>query len=118
MSVTASCTSHLVFSDDQESELIFASGPLEDSPYAQEITTLAMGDNSISVPDVDGITVHGLAIVPPAANDAAITLKGNAADVGIALNANFVSVIQFGTPPAAVILSVTEDIVGVRLVWF
>lgn len=118
MSVTASSTSHLVFSEDQESELIYASGPLEDSPYSQEVTTLAIGDNTISVPDVDGITVHGLAIVPPTANDEEITLKGNAADVGIALSANFVSVIHFGTPPVSVILNVAAEVVGVRLVWF
>jgi hypothetical protein len=118
MSVTASCTSYLVFSDDQESELVYASGPLEDSPYAQEVVTLDIGDNSISVPDVDGFTVHGVVIVPPTANDVEMTLKGNAADIGILLSANFASVIHFGTPPATIGLSVAEEVVGVRLVWF
>lgn len=118
MSVTASHTSHLIFSEDQETELIFASGPLEDSPFTQEVVTLALGDNEITLPDVYGYYVHGLAIVPPTTNDIDITLKGDVSDVGISLNASRVSVIHFGTPPVSIGLSVAEEVIGVRLVWF
>lgn len=119
MSITANVTNHFVFSGDQSTELIYNSGGLEDSPCLQGLTTLAIGNNSISVPDVTDFTVHGLAIVPPESNVVEITLKGVNGDTGIALSESKVSVLNFGaTPPATIVLNVAAELVGLRLVWF
>lgn len=118
MSVTAAVTNHVVFSGDQESEVVVNSGELADSPCMQELVTLAVGNNTIEVPDIDDFTVHGLMIIPPTANAVKPTLKGSAGDVGISLNASQASVIQFGTPPTDIVISTATEIVGVRLVWF
>ena len=119
MSITADVTNYIKFSGDQESEVIYGSGLLADSPSLQELVTLAIGNNTITVPDVDDFTVHGVALVPPAANDEQPTIKGASGDTGIALSASKVSLLQFGdTVPTVLILSVTAEIVGLRLVWF
>lgn len=119
MSITADVTNYIKFSGDQESEVIYGSGLLADSPYLQELVTLAIGNNTITVPAVDDFTVHGVALVPPAVNVTQPTIKGVAGDTGFALSASKVSVLQFGdTVPASFVLNVAAEIVGLRLVWF
>jgi hypothetical protein len=119
VSITAAVTNHIKFSGDQSSEVIYGTGPLADSPCLQELVTLAIGNNTITVPAVDDFTVHGVAIVPPAANTTQPTIKGVNGDTGFALGASQVSVLQFGdTVPASFVLNVAAEIVGLRLVWF
>lgn len=119
MSITAVVRQFIHYTGDQESELIWASGNLEDSPCLNQLVSLTTGDNEITVPDVDDFTVHGVAIVPPAANVVEPILKGVAADTGITLSASFVSVFQFGaTLPASIWFEVDDDLTGLRLVWF
>lgn len=119
MSITAGATNYIRFSGDQASELIYATGALADSPAMQELATLAIGNNTITVPDTDDFTVHGVVIIPPSANDIDPTLKGVNGDTGISLSAVHASVIQFGeTVPASFVLNVSAEVVGLRLVWF
>ncbi len=119
MSITAVVKNYVKFSGDQESELIFGSNSLADSPAMQELATLAIGNNTITVPDVEDFTVHGVIIIPPAANTEQPTIKGVNGDTGFALSASQVSVLQFGdTVPASFVLNVAAEIVGLRLVWF
>ena len=119
MSISSNVTNHVVFSGDQLTELIWNSGELTDSPGTQELKTLAIGDNTITVPSIDDFTVHGVAFVMPAANTVEPILKGAGADTGITISARNVSVVNFGdTPPASFILEVDAELVGIRLVWF
>ncbi len=119
MSIVAQLTNYIKFSGDQDSELVFATAELEDSPAQQQIITLDAGDNEIELPDVEGFTVHGVAIVPPSANEEDITLKGVALDTGFVISPTGVSVFQFGSePPASFFLSASAEIAGLRLVWF
>ena len=119
MSITAVAKNYIKFTGDQDSELIYDSGNLTDSPCMNQLVNLLTGDNEIELPDVDDFVVHGVAIVPPAANDIEPILKGAAVDTGIALSSSNVSVFQFGaTPPASVWFEVDEDLSGLRLVWF
>lgn len=119
MSITALVKNYVSFSGDQQSELIYATADLEDSPCLQEVFTLDAIANEIDVPDVEGLTVHGVVIVPPASNDIEIILKGSALDTGITLSAVNASVFQFGsTPPISIFLEVDEELVGLRLIWF
>lgn len=119
MSISVTVTNYIKFSGDQESELVFATPELEDSPAQQQIVTLAAGDNTITLPDVEGFTVHGLAIVPPEANDVEIVLMGAVSDTGIDLSETNVSVFQFSsTLPASIVLNASDELVGLRLVWF
>jgi hypothetical protein len=119
VSITAVVKNYINFSGDQSQELIYDSGDLTSSPSYQQIVTLAIGNNTITVPDVTGFTVHGLAIVPPAANLVELTIKGVNGDTGLALSSTQVSVLQFGsTPPADIVLNVAAELVGLRLIWF
>lgn len=119
MSITAVVKNYVKFSGDQESDLIFNSGSLADSPAMQELASLTTGNNTITVPDVDDFTVHGVVIIPPDANTIQPTIKGVNGDTGFALSESEVSVIQFGTTvPASFVLNVSEDVAGFRLVWF
>jgi len=119
VSITAAVKNYVHFSGDQESALIFNSGSLTNSPKVDELVTLNTGDNELAVPSVDGFTVHGVVINPPSGNSEGITLKGAALDTGIALSASLPTILQFGaTPPASIFVSVADDVVGLRLVWF
>lgn len=119
MSITALVKNYINLTGDLENELVFSSGDLVDSLYMQELATLAIGANTVTLPSATDFTLHGLAIVPPSANANEITLKGVSGDTGITLSATQVSVVQFGaTPPASIVLTVAAEIVGVRLIWF
>jgi hypothetical protein len=119
VSISALVRNYISFSGDQESDLIFATSELEDSPAQQQVVTLSIGANTITLPDVDGFTVHGLVIVPPATDAGLVTLKGVAGDTGILLSSTGASVIQFGeTLPASIVLSAAAEVNGWRLIWF
>jgi len=119
VSISADVLSSIKFTGDQESELVYDTGELTDSPCYQQIVTLASGNNTISVPDVEDFTVHGLAIVPPTANEVEPVLKGVNGDTGVSLSSTQVSVVQLGaTPPASIVLNVSEEVAGFRLIWF
>lgn len=119
MSITATVTTYIRFGEDQESELIYNSGPLVDSMRIQDLVTLLTGDNTLTVPVIVGFVVHGVAIIPPNANVVEPILKGDIGDIGLLLSASQVSVIHFGAVvPASIILVVGADIDGLRLVWF
>lgn len=118
MSITATVKNYIHFEGDQESEMIFGSGPLTYSPNVQELVTLAIGDNVLNAPAIDDIVVYGVAIIPPHANVTEMTLKGDVGDTGILLSASRVSVINLGATETGIRLLVAAEIVGLRLVWF
>lgn len=118
MSITATVKNYIHFEGDQESEVILGSGPLINSADVQQLTTLAIGDNILTVPAVVGFVAHGVAIIPPHANVIEMLLKGDAADIGLLLSASQASVIHLGANQATLILNVVTSIVGLRLVWF
>ena len=119
MSITALVKNYINLTGDLENELIFSSGDLATSLYSQELATLAIGANTVTLPSATGFTVHGLAIVPPSLNAEEIILKGVSGDTGITLSATQASIVQFGaTPPASIVLTVTAEVIGVRLIWF
>lgn len=119
MSITANIRNYIQFSGDQDSEIVNGSGDLLNSPAMVELVTLNTGDNELPVPSIDGFTVHGVVIEPPDYNLEGMTLKGAALDTGIALSASLPTILQFGaTPPASIFVSVEDNVVGLRLVWF
>jgi hypothetical protein len=119
MSITAEVTNYIKFSGDVESESVYNSGDQEDSPGMSQLVSLSSGNNTVLLPDVDGFTVHGLAIIPPNPNEVEVTVKGTNADTGITLAAGQASVIQFGTtPPASIVIAASTTAPGFRLVWF
>jgi hypothetical protein len=119
MSITAVVRQFIHFTGDQQSELIWDSGNLEDSPYVNQLVNLITGDNELEVPVITDFVVHGVAIVPPAANVIEPILKGAALDTGLSLSASQVSLLQFGeTVPTSIFLEVDADVDALRLVWF
>jgi len=119
VSITAVVRNYITFTGDQDSELIYNSGSLADSPAMSELANLTTGNNTITVPVVDDFVVHGVVILPPSGNTVQPTVKGIAADTGFAISESQASVIQFGTDvPVSFVLNVSADIDGLRLVWF
>jgi hypothetical protein len=117
--ITAVVRQFLHFTGDQQSELIWDSGNLEDSPYMNQLVNLITGDNEIDVPVIEDFVVHGVAIVPPVPNITQLVLKGAALDTGLSLSATQVSLLQFGeTVPTSIFLEVDADVDALRLVWF
>lgn len=119
MSVTATVTSYVKFGGDQESDLIFTSGSLANSPAISELVNIIAGDTMRDVPSIEDFVVHGLMIIPPSGNIVETILKGDLADIGIRLSASQTSVIHFGAAvPSTIVLTAGDIIAGLRLVWF
>ena len=119
MSTTAVVTNYVAFTGDLNQEYILPTGELADSPAMTSVIALASGANTITPPDVDGFTLHGLVIVPPDGNIVELTLKGVSGDTGIALSSSRVTILSFGaTPPATLVLTAGSAVDGFRLIWF
>lgn len=88
-----------------------------DSPGSQTIHTLAVGNNTITLP-TGGSTVKGATIIPPEDNENTITLKGVNGDTGIALNKVDPTTVTFDDPaPANFVLTAGAEITGLRIIW-
>lgn len=83
----------------------------------QIITDLASGDNTITIPVVtDGICT-GVTIILPSANTVLVILKGDAADVGVALNLVDPSSFGIDTTVTEIILNAADDLPGVIIIF-
>jgi len=117
MSTTSSKTIQIQFSGDIAFNEPFSSLDNASSPAKTDLVTLAIGANTITAPVVTGIVVTGLLIIPPAANINLITLKGITGDTGVALHKTDPTSLALDTTFVSLVLTVTVQVVGVRLVW-
>ncbi len=117
MSVTSSRVVQIEFSGDVDQNVINSSLDNIDSPGQTIITTLSSGNNVVSPPAVDGVTVTGLTIIPPSANETLITLKGASYDAGIPLHLTDPTSLGVGSGFSTFVMAVDDDLAGVRLIW-
>ncbi len=117
MSITSSRIVQIQFSGDVTSEIIQSALDNIVSPAEPVITTLSIGNNTISPPVVSGIIVTGLTIIPPAGNVNIITMKGVAGDSGIPLHVTDPTSLALDAGFSSLVLSVGIAVVGVRLIW-
>lgn len=86
------------------------------SPGQIQILTLALGDNTITVPG-GGSTPTCCTIKKPSGNVTAIKLKGIAADTGIRLHNTDPDSISLDPAVASFLLNAGASIAGVILIW-
>jgi hypothetical protein len=116
MAVTSTRVIEVVFSQDLSANLSFSAAENAASPGDMDVLTLAIGFNSITVP-AGGTTVRGATIIPPAGNTATITLKGVTGDTGIGLHLTDPTSIALASGTSAIGLTVSAEIVGLRIIW-
>lgn len=115
MSTSSEVTINTILAGDVNATLANAVALNEASPGMTEITNLASGANTITVPT--GATVKGVILQPPSDNEETITLKGVTGDTGIALSLTGPSFLCFETAPSTFVLTCGDAIVGFRLTW-
>jgi len=86
------------------------------SPGQVDIVTLAIGANTITPPS-GGSTPVACTIIPPTGNLETITLKGVTGDTGVVLHKTDPTTIALDSPTTTFVLTVTVQIIGVRLIW-
>lgn len=86
------------------------------SPAQMQIVTLAIGDNTITVPG-GGSTPVSCTIVKPSTNANAIKLKGIAGDTGVNLHLTDPDTVSLAAGVTGFVLNAAAQIVGVRLFW-
>lgn len=112
MSITSTREVIIQFSGDYDAAIDFEASNAS-SPGDVDLVTLAAGNNSFSVPS--GTT--GLTIIPPDSNTEIITLKGVNGDTGVKLNLTGPTSIGLHSTQTTLVLNVTLQLVGVRLIW-
>lgn len=117
MSVTSSRTIQIQLSGDITAGINQSALDNASSPGEPVIQTLLVGANTITAPVVTGLVVTGLTIIPPAGNVNLITLKGITGDTGIALHKTDPTSIALDSTFVSLVLTVTVQINGVRLIW-
>ena len=83
------------------------------SPAQQELKTLALGSNTITVPS----GAVACTIIPPAGNTNSVTVKGVTGDTGIRLHNTDPSSIAIDSSVSTFVLTASTTTSGVRLVW-
>jgi hypothetical protein len=114
MAVTSSVTVQVTLSGDVAMQQPFSALDNPTSPGQIDIITLNIGNNPITPPSV---VPSGLMIIPPAGNLTIITLKGINGDTGFPLNVVNPSYIPLDLTFTGLVLSVSANVVGVRLIW-
>lgn len=117
MSVTSSRTIQIQFSGDNNLALIQSALDNISSPGETLITTLLVGNNTLTPPVITGIVVRGLTIIPPAGNTTVITVKGANGDSGIPIHVTDPFSIGLDAGFSSLVLSVGTQVNGVRVIW-
>lgn len=116
MAVASTRNTSIVFSGDLTATINANAASNAASPGKTDLVTLAIGDNTIT-PPTGGSTPKACTIDPPTGNVSTITLKGDAADVGVVLHKTDPTSIALDDPTDTFILEAAAEIVGVRLTW-
>lgn len=117
MSATSTRAITLAFSGDRVSNPGASAAPNTNSPAATAApVTLAIGDNTITVP-TGGTVPTAVTIIKPAASTATIKLKGVGGDTGVKLHPTDPDSISLDPTQATIILNASAQVVGVVLVW-
>lgn len=116
MSTASARTQTITFTGDVTATQTNAAGQNQASPGVSQLTTLAVGVNTITSP-AGGATPVAVTIIPPAGNVQAITLKGIAGDTGILLHPTDPTTLALGAGVASFVLNAGGSVVGLRLIW-
>lgn len=117
MAVLAQRVVTVTFSGDAAGTEVYTAAANPISPGAQDLVSLAMGANTVTVPVVAGVTVTCLTIIPPAGNTGVITLKGVTGDTGVVIHPTDPTSLGIGAAVVSLVLNASVAIAGVRLVW-
>lgn len=120
MAVTSNRFINIALSGDLSGNYRFSADENVASEGGSNTYSLDEGDNTITVP-AGGALVTAATIIPPEDNEVAITLKGDAADVGILLHLTDPTSIAIDSTVETFVLSVdSEDdtgLEGLRIIW-
>lgn len=119
MAVTTTRSINITMTGDVQLNQTFPAASNAIGPGDIDVMTLAVGANTIPVPNIAAINVtKGATIIPPSGNVQTITLKGIAGDTGVALHKTDPTSIAFDSPPPAnIVLTAGAQIDGLRIVW-
>ncbi len=118
MAVTAVRTIAITFSGDIQATNSLPAAPNGVAPGSITIHSLALGDNTITLPG-GGSTPQGATIIPPSGNTQALILKGVGGDTGIRINKTDPTVITFDAAalPANIVINAAGVVTGMRIIW-
>ena len=114
MSVASNREVRVILSGDVVTNKGYSAAENADSPGDIDVVTLAIGPNTITPPTS---TAKAVTIIPPAANENLITLKGIAADTGVVLHLTDPTSIALNDSSDTFVLDAAAEVVGVRLIW-
>lgn len=116
MSVTANRKTTITLTGDVTAAHVISAAANTTSPGAIDIISLVLGDNTITVP-TGGTVTKAVTIVPPTGNQDQLTLKGDAADVGIDLHLTDPFTLSLAASVTTFVIESADDMDGVRLYW-
>ena len=86
------------------------------APGVIQLTSLASGDNTITVP-TGGSTPQAATVVFPSNNAVLVKLKGAGGDTGVKLHATAPTSIALDATQTTFILNAASAVTGVRIIW-
>jgi hypothetical protein len=102
-----------ILGDGLNSNNSFAAAANASSPAQDQLLTLALGSNTVTVPS----SAVACTIVPPAGNTNSITLKGVTGDTGIRIHNTDPTSLAIHSSVSAFVLTAATTTTGVRLHW-
>lgn len=116
MAVTAQRSITIQFTGDIQAANTFVAANNAASPGQIEVRTLAVG-NTVITPPTGGTTPKSVTILPPKLNTNTITLKGVTGDTGVVIHKTDPTTIGLDSATTPFSLTVSAEVVGLRLVW-
>jgi hypothetical protein len=116
MATTGTRSISLGFTGDVTASQTVQAASNASSAGANEIKTLASGDNTITVP-TGGTVPTAVTIIPPSGNTNLMKIKGSAGDTGVSLHKTDPSSIGLDSTVTSFIINASSSITGVRFIW-
>lgn len=117
MAATSTRTISTVFSGDVNGTETQNAATNGASPACITVQNLASGNNTITPPSANGVTLQGVTIVPPVGNAVGLTLKGVGADTGIVIHKTDPTSLGLDSSVAAFVLGAANTLNNVRFFW-
>lgn len=117
MAISSTRQTNIQYSGDLEAGFLLNAAVNAESPGEVWPYDLTAGDNAIYRNINSNSVATSVTIVPPAGNEATITLKGANGDTGVKLHSTDPTTLALAEDFDHFVLTVSDNIIGMRFYW-
>ena len=116
MAVNSTRATSISFTGDVTASQTVNAAANTNASGANELKTLASGDNTITVP-TGGSAPTSVTVIPPSGNTNLMKIKGAGGDTGVSIHKTDPTSLALDSTVVSFIINAAAQIIGVRFIW-